>query len=70
MKGVYWSFRLHDRDGGSTQDDCGTLRGTVLQTHHELDGDLHIKVQLDPPYRNYLSAGNRYQDVPSGPSLK
>jgi hypothetical protein len=65
MKGVYFSFRLHDRDGGTTQDDCGTIRGTVMATRKEPDGDLHIKVQLDPQYRKYLAPGNRYQDVPS-----
>jgi hypothetical protein len=65
MKGVYWSFRLHDRDGGTTQDDCGTIRGTVMDTKTESDGDLHIKVQLDPQYRRYLAPGNLYQDVPS-----
>jgi hypothetical protein len=65
MKGVYWSFRLHDRDGNATQDDCGTIRGTVLQTHEEPDGDLHIKVQLDPLYQHYLAPGNEYQTVPS-----
>jgi hypothetical protein len=65
MAGVYWSFRLHDADGGKSQDDCGTIRGTVLQTHQESDGDLHIKVQLDPAYQHYLTPGNKYQDVPS-----
>jgi hypothetical protein len=65
MAGVYWSFRLHDADGGTSQDDCGTIRGTVLQTHQESDGDLHIKVHLDPPYQHYLTPGNKYQDVPT-----
>jgi hypothetical protein len=65
MKGVYFSFRLHDRDGGRTQDDCGTIRGTVMAIAMEPDGDLHIKVQLDPQYEQYLVPGNRYQDVPS-----
>jgi hypothetical protein len=65
MNGVYLSFRLHDRDGGFTRDDCGTIRGTVLQTHQESDGDLHIKVQLDPPYQHFLAPGDKYQDVPS-----
>jgi hypothetical protein len=65
MKGVYWSFRLHNRDGGTTQDDCGTIRGKVMQTKRESDGDLHIKVQLDRQYQQYLAPGNRYQSVPS-----
>jgi hypothetical protein len=65
MKGVYWSFRLHDRDGGTTQDDCGTIRGKVMATKMESDGDLHIKVQLDPQYYQYLAPGNQYQSVPS-----
>ena len=65
MRGVYFSFRLHDRDGGRTQDDCGTIRGKVMATKKEADGDLHIKVQLDPQYQQYLAPGNLYQDVPS-----
>jgi hypothetical protein len=64
MKGVYFPSRLHDRDGGTSQDDCGTIRGKVMQTHTESDGDLQIKVQLDPQYVRYLVAGNHYQTVP------
>jgi len=64
MMGVYFPARLHDRDGGVTQDDCGTIRGKVMQTHVEADGDLHIKVQLDPQYQHYLAPGNQYQTVP------
>jgi hypothetical protein len=45
--------RLHDRNGGTTQDDCGTIRGMVMDTATESDGDLHIKVQLDPQYQHY-----------------
>jgi hypothetical protein len=64
MKGVYFPARLHDRDGDTTQDDCGTLRGTVMSTHTESDGDIHIKVQLDAGYLRYLAPGNHYQTVP------
>src|SRR5262249_41875505 len=64
MMGVYFPARLHDRDGGATQDDCGTIRGKVMQTHVQADGDPHIKVQLDPQYEHYLAPGNQYQTVP------
>jgi hypothetical protein len=65
MKGVYAPSRLHDRDGGATQDDCRTIRGKVMDTKSEPDGDLHIKVQLDPQYQQYLASGNQYQSVPA-----
>jgi hypothetical protein len=64
MKGVYFPSRLHDRDGGKTPDDCGTIRGKVMSTHKESDGDTHIKVQLDAPYLHYLAPGNHYITVP------
>jgi hypothetical protein len=62
MKGVYWPSRLHDRNGDRTQNDCVTIKGTVLETKYpEPDGDMHIKVLLDPQYRYLLTRGNKYQ---------
>lgn len=68
MRGPYWVNgpirHLRDRDGGRTVDDCVTVRGKVMSTKHELDGDMHIKLLLDPQYRSLLAPGNLYQDVP------
>lgn len=61
MQGPYWPSRLHDRNGDRRVDDCITVTGTVLQTKMEPDGDMHIKLLLDPQYRKYLAPGNEYQ---------
>jgi hypothetical protein len=40
---------------------CVRVTGTVLAIRQEADGDLHIRVQLDAPYRNLLTRGNHLQ---------
>ena len=37
---------------------CLTVTGTVLSIRPEVDGDLHVRVKLDPPYANLLNGFN------------
>jgi hypothetical protein len=40
---------------------CIRVTGTVLAIRQEPDGDLHIRVQLDPPYQGLLTPANQAQ---------
>ncbi len=40
---------------------CLRVTGTVSYLHIENDGDVHIRVRLDPPYQSLLVDGNRAQ---------
>jgi hypothetical protein len=40
---------------------CVRVTGTVLAIRQEADGDLHIRVQLDTPFRSMLTPGNQLQ---------
>ena len=40
---------------------CVRVTGTVLAIRTEADGDLHIRVQLDSPFRGMLTPGNQQQ---------
>jgi hypothetical protein len=37
---------------------CVTVTGTIVNARPEPDGDFHIRVALDPPYRSMLNAKN------------
>lgn len=37
---------------------CQTITGTVAHVSSERDGDLHIRLAVDPAYRNWLTAKN------------
>jgi hypothetical protein len=40
---------------------CVRVTGTVLAIRREADGDLHIRVKLDPTYQAMLTTGNQQQ---------
>jgi len=40
---------------------CVRVTGTVLAIRTEADGDLHVRVQLDAPFRGMLTPGNQQQ---------
>jgi len=65
LAGVYLSFRLHLKDS------CVTVSGTVDCVQHEDDGDIHIRLRVDPAYRRLLTPANGYQQCPghTGPHL-
>jgi hypothetical protein len=39
-------------------DACRTVSGTITDQHTNEDGDIDVRLQLDPPYANLLNAGN------------
>jgi len=41
---------------------CIRVIGTVVGSSTEADGDIHINVQLDAPYRGVLRPGNDFED--------
>jgi hypothetical protein len=40
---------------------CARVTGTVLAIRQEADGDLHVRVQLDAPFRNMLTPENQLE---------
>jgi hypothetical protein len=50
--GVWRPARLH------LLDPCKRIHGRVMRVEHEQDGDLHVKVLLDPGERGLLRRGN------------
>src|SRR5690348_6966646 len=52
LDGVYHPSRLR------VLDPCRRAEGRVAFVRHEEDGDLHIDVALDAPYRNLLARAN------------
>lgn len=65
LAGVYLPFRLHVKIG------CVTVSGTVDCLRHEDDGDIHIRLRVDPAYRRLLTRANAFQQCPghAGPHL-
>ena len=65
LAGVYLPFRLH------VKNDCVTVSGTVDCLRHEDDGDIHIRLRVDPAYRRLLTPANALQQCPghAGPHL-
>jgi hypothetical protein len=49
---VYHPFRLQ------VNDPCMTVTGTIVKIKAEKDGDLHIRVNLDPEFNNLLNDAN------------
>ncbi len=52
LEGVYHPERL------KILNPCQKASGTVAKVSHEKDGDLHIRLTLDPQYSSLLSEGN------------
>lgn len=61
LAGVYLPFRLH------VKKDCVMVSGTVDCLRHEDDGDIHIRLRVDPPYRRLLTPANAFQQCPGHP---
>jgi len=55
LAGVYLSGRLH------VIDRCRTVSGTVDCTKVEPDGDVHVRLRLDPQYAALLKPANELQ---------
>lgn len=55
LAGVYLPFRLHVRKA------CATVSGTVDCVKREPDGDIHIRLRLDPADRRFLTSANAFQ---------
>ena len=41
---------------------CVRVTGTVVASSAEADGDVHLEVRLDAPYRGLLTSGNQFED--------
>ena len=65
LAGVYVPFRLHVKKR------CVTVTGIVDCLRREPDGDVHIELRLDRPYRQLLTSANAFQQCPyhGGPHL-
>lgn len=65
LAGVYLPFRLHVKNG------CVKVSGTVDCLRHEDDGDIHIRLRVDPAYRRLLTPANAFQQCAghAGPHL-
>jgi hypothetical protein len=61
LAGVYLPFRLHVMRG------CVTVSGVVDCERHEDDGDIHIRLRVDPAYRRLLTPANAFQQCPGHP---
>lgn len=55
LAGVYLPSRL------AVKNACATVTGTVDCVQPEPDGDIHIRLRPDPPYRRLLTAANARQ---------
>jgi hypothetical protein len=53
LEGVYHPERL------TVQDSCKTVTGTITGVKSEQDGDLHIRLALDPVYEDLLNDANQ-----------
>src|ERR1035437_8575967 len=42
---------------------CLRVSGTVAAVRHEADGDRHVLLALDPPFRKLLRPGNRGEEL-------
>lgn len=65
LGGVYLPWRLSVKNG------CTTVKGTVDCVKHEPDGDIHIRLRVDPAFRHLLTPANAFQQCPTntGPHL-
>lgn len=65
LAGVYVPSRL------TVKNDCATVSGTVDCVKHEDDGDIHIRLRVDPAFRRLLTPANTFQQCPNqtGPHL-
>lgn len=61
LAGVYLSGRLH------VIDRCRTVSGTVDCTKVEPDGDVHVRLRLDPQYAALLKPANALQTCTGEP---
>ncbi len=61
LAGVYLPSRLHVQRG------CVTVSGTVDCERHEDDGDIHIRLRVDPAYRRLLTPASAFQQCPGRP---
>src|SRR5258706_951577 len=61
LDGVYLPFRLQVKSR------CVTVRGRVDCVRREPDGDVHIRLPLNPAYRLLLTAANPYKRSPGHP---
>lgn len=52
---------VYHPDRLAVQAPCIRVTGTVVAARPEPDGDLHIRVQLDPEYSRLLTPGNQHQ---------
>jgi hypothetical protein len=59
LAGVYLPSRLAVKSG------CTTVTGIVDCVQPEPDGDIHIRLRPDPPYRKLLTAANALQQCPN-----
>ena len=52
---------IYNPDRLSVRAACVRVTGVVLAIRTEADGDLHVRVQLDPPFAGMLTPGNQQQ---------
>lgn len=58
-KHVYHGTFAQGKDRLSVIEPCKTITGTIMHAASEDDGDLHIRVKLDPPFESMLNAKNK-----------
>src|SRR5262249_14529739 len=65
LAGVYLPSRL------TLKTSCATVSGTVDCLKHEDDGDIHIRLRVDPAFAGLLTPANTFQQCPNqtGPHL-
>jgi hypothetical protein len=65
LAGVYLPSRL------TLKTSCVTVSGTVDCLKHEDDGDIHIRLRVDPAFAGLLTPANTFQQCPNqtGPHL-
>jgi hypothetical protein len=61
LAGVYLSGRLH------LLDRCRTVNGTIDCLKHEPDGDVHLRLRLDPQFTGLLRPANSLQTCADQP---
>ena len=59
LDGVYIASRL------TVKNPCTTVSGTVDCVKDEPDGDIHIRLRLDPAFHQLLTPANAYQQCPN-----
>jgi hypothetical protein len=61
LTGVYLPSRL------TVKNPCTTVTGTVDCVKHEADGDVHIRLRVDPAYQRLLTSANAAQTCSNQP---